>query len=669
MAAMAAGDDANRMDTAVPTNEASASQSSDANAVETDPGDDDYCFRLPSGDSIFKGQSVREPKPGSFLGPKLLVSRNPEAEAAQLQALAKERAQALGYVGSYKLADVAEATWHEQKIVLTRHKASCGLSGHFLSFMGRAAGRRTLLHPLETLFLVESGQLTLKRDGVPVSLPEAYELLLEDGDDLDQYRVYAHLVRAGYVVLLRRRCGPLHVDGWHSSDDDDDDDDDDVVCLEDDNDDSDVDVVQVIPAKQAKMDAPAPDSPTSDPAEASQGSDRPRPNQGALDFPVLVAGRPIILQRPPRHLLPPRVSPCRDWYHLDPRHWEGPPRDPWGPPQVVPQGPWPRRGNQHRNRPPRQSWEPQPDRQIWGDWRGGERWERRGRGWHRVPRHDARNWGPPGGGPPPQRGGRLPSSSYVRRRSALSWSKRVSRPPLEKGWAGLGGRRDGGSGMVYSEREELGVGKGRVPIDRQTNRPTKSTPWHPRRGSWRDNGQATPQRPYRGHRPSPQDDGYPSALPRLPPGAARSWSQLKGGLAGAQRTRALLGGEGALLWKGPIKPLVLPSRDLSLGGIVSQLSLVQEVDLTETCKHLRVPPERVLEVYLTAVGFRKTSPGLPEYRVAMVRWEEGIPKLADLVRSSLGDGVPLVFAGVDTSGQVQLFALEPLVAPNFAPGP
>ncbi|CAN7943955.1 unnamed protein product, partial [Ixodes pacificus] len=261
--------------------------------------------------------------------------------------------------------------------------------------MGRAVGRRTLLHPLETLFLVESGQLTLKRDGVPVSLPEAYELLLDGRDDMDQYRVYAHLLRAGYVVLLPRR-----------------------------------------------------------------------------------------------HLLPRNVSPCRDWYHLDPRHWEGPPRDPWGSPQTGQQGPWPGRDNQHWAGPPRHPWGSQEDnRQLWGDWRGGDRWERGGRGWRRVPWNDRRTWAPFRG------------------------------PPLQQD----------------------------------------------SRGHWRDNGQAPPQRPHRGHRPAPQDDGYPSALPPLPQGSAHSWSQLKGGLAGAQRTRALLGGEGALLWRGPIKPLVLPSRDLSLG--------------------------------------------------------------------------------------------------------
>ncbi|CAN8030076.1 unnamed protein product [Ixodes persulcatus] len=609
MAAMAAADDAVCMDTAVPTNQAPASQGSDTNADDTGQEDDDYCFRLPSGGDIFRAQCIREPKAWTRSGQKLLASKDPEAEATQLQALAKERAQALAHVGAYKLADVAEATWHEERIVLTRHK------GHFLSFMGRAVGRRTLLHPLETLFLVESGQLTLKRDGVPVSLPEAYELLLDGRDDMDQYRVYAHLLRAGYVVLLPRRTpkqpaeaspeaqsSPL---GSSAEDSDDDDDDDDVVCLEDN--DSDLDVVQVIPAKQAKTDAAELNSPVPDPAVgASKESKHLRPDPTTLDFPVLVAGRPLILQRPPRHLLPRNVSPCRDWYHLDPRHWEGPPRDPWGSPQTGQQGSWPGRDNQHWGGPPRHPWGSQEDnRQLWGDWRGGDRWERGGRGWRRVPWNDRRTWAPFRG------------------------------PPLQQDSRGT----------------------------------PRRAPRFPRRGHWRDNGQAPPQRPHRGHRPAPQDDGYPSALPPLPQGSAHSWSQLKGGLAGAQRTRALLGGEGALLWRGPIKPLVLPSRDLSLGGIVSQLSLVQEVDLVKSCRHLRVPQARTLDVYLAAVGFRKTCPGLPEYRVAMVRWDEGVPTLRDLVRSSLGDGVPLVFASVDTSGQVQLFALEPLVAPHFAPGP
>ncbi|CAN8001666.1 unnamed protein product [Ixodes pacificus] len=390
------------MDTAVPTNQAPANQGSDTKADDTGQEDDDYSFQLPSGGDIFRAQRIREPKAWTRSGQKLLASKDPEAEATQLQALAKERAQALAYVGAYKLADLAEATWHKENIVLTRHK------GHFLSFMGRAVGRRTLLHPVETLFLVESGQLTLKRDGVPVSLPEAYELLLDGRDDVDQYRVYAHLLRAGYMVLLPRRTPRPPPEGSPEAQ----------------NNDSDLDGAQVIPAKQAKTDAAELNSSVPDPA--------------------------------------------------------------------------------------------------------------------------------------------------------------------------------------------VGV-------------------------------------PNRGHRPAPQDDGYPSALPRLPQGSAHSWSQLKGDL---------LGGKGALLWRGPIKPLVLPSRDLSLGGIVSQLSLVQEVDLA-----------RRLDVYLDAVNFRKTCPGLPEYRVAMVRWDEGVPTLRDLVRSSLGDGVPLVLASVDTSGQVQLFALEPLVAPHLAPGP
>ncbi|KAG0425872.1 hypothetical protein HPB47_026982 [Ixodes persulcatus] len=418
------------MDTVVLTNQAPASQGSDTNADDTGQEDDDAsdCQAVATSSTVSASES---PKLGLGRDRSSWASKDPEAEASQLQALANERARALAYVGAYKLADVTEATWHEEKIVLTRHK------GHFLSFMGRAVGRRTLLHPLETLFLVESGQLTLKRDGVPVSLPAAYELLLDGRDDVDQYRVYAHLLRAGYVVLLPRRTpkpppeaspeaqsSPLG-----SSAEDSDDDDDDVVCHEDN--DSVLDVVPVIPAKQAKTDAAELNSSVPDPA--------------------------------------------------------------------------------------------------------------------------------------------------------------------------------------------VGVSK-----ESKRLRPARPRP----------RGQTPSQRPHRDHRPAPQDDGYPSALPRLPQGSAHPWSQLKGGLAAAQRTRALLGGEGALLWTGPIKPVA-----------------------------------RTLDVYLAAVDFRKTCPGPPEYRVAMVRWDEGVPTLRDLVHSSLGDGVPLVFASVDTSGQVQLFALEPLVAPRFAPGP
>ncbi|CAN8024953.1 unnamed protein product [Ixodes persulcatus] len=116
--------------------------------------------------------------------------------------------------------------------------------------MGRAVGRRTLLHPLETLFLVESGQLTLKRDGVLVSLPAAYELLLDGRDDVDQYRVYAHLLRAGYVVLLPRRTPKPPPEASPEAQ----------------NNDSVLDVVPVIPAKKAKTDAAELNSSVPDPA-------------------------------------------------------------------------------------------------------------------------------------------------------------------------------------------------------------------------------------------------------------------------------------------------------------------------------------------------------------------------------------------------------------------
>lgn len=108
-------------------------------------------------------------------------------------------------------------------------------------------------------------------------------------------------------------------------------------------------------------------------------------------------------------------------------------------------------------------------------------------------------------------------------------------------------------------------------------------------------------------------------------------------------------------------------------GIVSQLALLEEVDLIR-----KKPPNgnidqpgADLDVYLPGGNFTKNNPGLPEYRVALLRWDHGPPTLQDVVhrQRASGDGVPLVFATLDR-GQVHLHAMETIVAPRFsASGP
>lgn len=143
---------------------------------------------------------------------------------------------------------------------------------------------------------------------------------------------------------------------------------------------------------------------------------------------------------------------------------------------------------------------------------------------------------------------------------------------------------------------------------------------------------------------------------------------------------ALVAGEGGVLWKGSVQPLIMPTQDLSISGIVSQLAILEEVDLvngkgrqqsdsSSTSDSLEpVAPD--LDVYLPGTAYSKRNPGPPECRVAVVRWDDGPPHLRDLARrqATPADSVPMVFATVD-QGQVHLYAFDVVVAPRFVPGP
>ena len=57
------------------------------------------------------------------------------------------------------------------------------------------------------------GVLEIYHGGVPLSLQQAYGILLACGDlRVDQYQVYAHLCRLGYIV---RRHVAVYVDTTH----------------------------------------------------------------------------------------------------------------------------------------------------------------------------------------------------------------------------------------------------------------------------------------------------------------------------------------------------------------------------------------------------------------------------------------------------------------------
>ncbi|XP_010629113.1 tRNA-splicing endonuclease subunit Sen54 [Fukomys damarensis] len=82
-------------------------------------------------------------------------------------------------------------------------------AGKFWQTMGFSEQGRQRLHPEEALYLLECGSVQLFHQDLPLSIQEAYQLLLT-GDTVTflQYQVFSHLKRLGYVV---RRFQPSSV--------------------------------------------------------------------------------------------------------------------------------------------------------------------------------------------------------------------------------------------------------------------------------------------------------------------------------------------------------------------------------------------------------------------------------------------------------------------------
>lgn len=234
----------------------------------------------------------------------------------------------------------------------------------------------------------------------------------------------------------------------------------------------------------------------------------------------------------------------------------------------------------------------------------------------------------------------------------------------------------------FGSDSSLNSGPGRPDRPNRPNRPNQASyrrTVHRNDRSPRRNWQRAPHRPshWRAGAPSgPDEDEYPSALPPFT-AEATSWSELKSGLAQTERSEALLGGEGSILWKSSIEPLVMPTQELSIPGIVSQLDIVQEVDVVNSSGESSTPtPDSSapitpdLDVYLPGTAYSKRSPGTPECRVCVIRWEDGPAKLHDLKarQATVSDSAPLVFAAVD-QGQVHLYGFDVMEVPRFFPSP
>ncbi|XP_012517773.1 PREDICTED: tRNA-splicing endonuclease subunit Sen54 isoform X7 [Propithecus coquereli] len=138
-------------------------------------------------------------------GPKDFLPDGSAAQAERLRLCREELWQLLAEERVERLGSLVAAEWRpEEGFVELKSPA-----GKFWQTMGFSEQGRQRLHPEEALYLLECGSIQLFHQDLPLSIQEAYQLLLtEDTITLLQYQVFSHLKRLGYVV---RRFQPRSI--------------------------------------------------------------------------------------------------------------------------------------------------------------------------------------------------------------------------------------------------------------------------------------------------------------------------------------------------------------------------------------------------------------------------------------------------------------------------
>ncbi|PVD37450.1 hypothetical protein C0Q70_00040 [Pomacea canaliculata] len=125
-------------------------------------------------------------------------------QAKRLEAFYEEELFVLGEPRVEKSGNLVQGSWDEKTGLVSIEKTA-----KFWMKMGFVENNHNWLYPEEALFLMEVNCLEVQHHGLSLSLQEAYNLFLWPNTtlSLEEYQVYAHLRRLGYVVL--RHSGKL----------------------------------------------------------------------------------------------------------------------------------------------------------------------------------------------------------------------------------------------------------------------------------------------------------------------------------------------------------------------------------------------------------------------------------------------------------------------------
>uniref|UniRef100_A0A8C6DW75 tRNA splicing endonuclease subunit 54 n=1 Tax=Moschus moschiferus TaxID=68415 RepID=A0A8C6DW75_MOSMO len=161
--------------------------------------------RVLSAPELFAARSRSQKLPQRSHGPKDFLPDGSEAQAERLRLCRQELWQLLAEERVERLGSLVAAEWRpEESFVELKSPA-----GKFWQTMGFSEQGRQRLHPEEALYLLECGSIQLFHQDLPLSIQEAYQLLLtEDTVTFLQYQVFSHLKRLGYVV---RRFQPRSI--------------------------------------------------------------------------------------------------------------------------------------------------------------------------------------------------------------------------------------------------------------------------------------------------------------------------------------------------------------------------------------------------------------------------------------------------------------------------
>nr|XP_020858310.1 tRNA-splicing endonuclease subunit Sen54 isoform X3 [Phascolarctos cinereus] len=153
--------------------------------------------RMLSPEELFAARSRDQKLPLRSHGQKVFLPDGSEAQEEQLRLCRQELWTLLAEERVERRGSLVTAEWSPQDGVVTLKS----FAGKFWQTMGFSEGGQQRLYPEEALYLLECGSIQLFYQDLPLSIQEAYEMLLAQGTKgFLKYQVFSHLKRLGYVV-------------------------------------------------------------------------------------------------------------------------------------------------------------------------------------------------------------------------------------------------------------------------------------------------------------------------------------------------------------------------------------------------------------------------------------------------------------------------------------